>query len=124
MSFGLYPTDLKVPCQTFQCYERAAHFLGNEDSPQGTTQLVCDKCAGELQAQIINAAQPFIEAATEELPFTDIEPTEDPMTGVVVDLTTLKRDELVALAESKEIEVPSKATKSDIITLLEEAEHE
>ena len=35
------------------------------------------------------------------------------------DLTKLKKDELLALAEEKKIEVPANATKDEIIALLE-----
>jgi hypothetical protein len=116
-TFGLQPTDLPVPCQTFQCYGRAAYFLGRSDAPAGTTQLVCVQCAQELKDQIFKELN-VVEV--EALPFTDIEPTEDPMT----DYSELKVAELKDLAESEGIKVPSKATKSEIISLLEEADHE
>ena len=105
-TFGLHPTDLPVPCQTFQCYGRAAYFLGRIDAPQGTTQLVCEQCASELKAQIIINALPKAEP---------IPPTDDPMTGI----EDLKVAELKDLAETKGLKVPSKATKAEIITLLE-----
>jgi hypothetical protein len=50
--FGLYPTDLKISCSNFQCYNRAEFFLGKEDAPTGTTTIICGQCADELKAQL------------------------------------------------------------------------
>jgi hypothetical protein len=121
-TFGLQPTDLKVPCQTFQCYGRAAYFLGKSDAPAGTTQLVCEQCAQELKDQIFKE---FIDSAAkepvEELPFADHVEVDEVHP---VDLHELKVADLKELAAREGIDVPSKATKAEIIHLLEEKDHE
>lgn len=122
-TFGLYPTDLKVPCSSFQCYGRAAYFLGKEDAPNGTYTIVCEQCASELKEQLQPAnvveveAKPFLD---EEIPFTDLpEEVED-----IQSLEDLTVKELKEIAEAENIHLPSKATKPEIIKLLEEADHE
>lgn len=118
-TFGLYPTDMPVPCQTFQCYGRAAYFLGRSDAPGGTTQLVCDQCAQELKDHI-TAELNVKSAEVEPLPFTDI---EDAAVIEVKDFKDMTVAELKSFAESIDVAIPSKATKAEIISLLEE-EHE
>lgn len=116
--FGLQFTDLKIPCQTFQCYGRAAFSLGKPDSPNGTAQYVCDQCAQELRDSIIaehEASKPVIEA---ELPFED-GPEEAVSEGKLEDL---KVDALKAIAEGKGITGISKKNKAELIELIEGAE--
>lgn len=99
--FGLYPTDLKMSCSTFQCYERAEYFLGMEDGPGGTTTIICGQCASELKEQL-----------TSELVETVAEPV----------IETLTNAELKKVADEKGIEVSSKATKAKLIAAIKEAE--
>lgn len=119
-TFGLQPTDLPVPCQTFQCYGRAAYFLGRSDAPAGTTQLVCVQCAQELKDQIFKELN-VVEV--EALPFTDIE-DEAPDVTDAKEFKDMTVAELKTFAESIHVSIPSKATKAEIISLLEEADHE
>lgn len=122
-TFGLQPTDLPVPCQTFQCYGRAAYFLGRSDAPAGTTQLVCVQCAQELKDQIFKE---FIDSAAkepvEELPFADIEPTELPE---VVDFDKLTVSELKQYCKEIGIKGYSDKNREELMDLIyKEADHE
>lgn len=75
-TFSLFPCTLQVPCDTFQCHNRAAFFIGKEDAPKSTLTKVCDQCANEL----IESAVAFRDIAVQ----VNADPivTDDPMTGV------------------------------------------
>jgi hypothetical protein len=47
--FQLFDCDLKVPCDTFQCYNRAKYYVGKPDQSKGVlVGHICEKCATEL----------------------------------------------------------------------------
>jgi len=124
MSYKLFDCDLKVPCDTFQCYGRAKYFLGNEDAPKSTLTKVCETCANELIEDIVNSVQIVNAPKAEALPFADeapIFPIEAYSTIVLSDLTVA---ELKAIAADHGIEVKSKATKAEIIEAIEGAVNE
>lgn len=69
-TFQLHPCDLDIPCQSFQCYERAAFYLGKKDAPRGTETIICQKCADELIDSIIKT-KGSIEINGDPLPLSD-----------------------------------------------------
>jgi hypothetical protein len=73
-TFQLYPCDLKIPCDTFQCYGRAAYFLGKPSHPKNLVTKICDKCANEL---IQNVADAHSLPTREEKPAVEV--NADPM---------------------------------------------
>lgn len=122
-TFKLFETDMKVPCDTFQCHERAAFFIGKEDAPKSMLTKVCQKCANELIEDIVNSVA-FIKA--EELPSTveiyskgthtvGIPFEEPPKEANLEDLTVV---ELKKLASEAGHEGLSKKTKAELIELL------
>lgn len=120
-TFKLFETDMKVPCDTFQCHERAYFFLGKEDSPKSMLTKICAKCAKELVDDIVSAVEVFPKAthvtggevphvATAYIPFE-----EPPKEANLEDLTVA---ELKKLAADEGHEGLSKKSKADLIKLL------
>lgn len=73
MKFGLQPTEMKIPCHTFQCFGRAKYYIGKPDSPKGTEYFVCEKCAEELKDQVL---ADYV-AKKDEPPEVELMPFED-----------------------------------------------
>jgi hypothetical protein len=127
-SFKLFETDMKVPCDTFQCHERAAYFIGKEDSPKSMLTKVCEKCAGELKDDILSKVT-FVKATAEEIEakaegflgtivtgdFNPLPFEEPPKEANLEDLTVA---ELKKLASEAGHEGISKKTKAELIELL------
>jgi hypothetical protein len=118
--FGLYPTDMKISCSTFQCYGRAAYYLGKDDSPNGTTTIICQECADSLIGNIVlEHANPI----PQELPF---EPTNEEL-AEPADMLFDRPVSDWTIAELKEkaaelgLEVKSKMNKADLVHLIEGA---
>lgn len=119
-TFKLFETDMKVPCDTFQCHERAAYFLGKEDAPKSMLTKICQKCADELVEDIMKAfpvyqgeeitAEPIESDSIITIPFE-----EPPKEANLEDLTVV---ELKKLASEAGHEGISKKTKSELIELL------
>lgn len=63
-----YPCKLYVPCETFNCRNRAAWSIGRPDAPVSTNYYVCDKCARsivELLPDELKPQEPEKPEATE-----------------------------------------------------------
>lgn len=116
--FRLVETDMKIPCDTFQCHERTAYFLGREDSPKSMLINICQKCADEL---IIDIQKHYTVVETVEvLPLgTHVIETvpfeEPPKEANLEDLTV---SELKKLAADEGHQGWSKKTKSELIQML------
>jgi hypothetical protein len=75
MKFGLQKTDMQIACHTFQCFNRAAYYIGRPDSPRGTEYYVCDQCADELKDQVL---ADYV-AKKDEPPEVELMPFEEPV---------------------------------------------
>lgn len=117
MAFGLYASEIVTNCHTHNCYERASHYLGYEDSPNGTVYYVCAKCASELKEQVIGEAV----KVKEPLPF---EPSEEDFApepeDKVVPLEELSYLKLKAIAKEMKIEGYSTKNKDELIVLIKQ----
>jgi hypothetical protein len=121
--FGLQETDMKVPCSTYQCFGRAAYYLGKEDSPNGTVPYICEECAQELRDQIINKVIPTLEKVespeVELMPFEPDAPVyEIQPEDKVVDLESLSFLKLKSMAKEMKIEGYSDKSKAELIELI------
>jgi hypothetical protein len=118
--FCFFPCEYKVPCDTFQCYNRATFFLGREDAPKSTLTKVCEQCANELMdsAHAIRG----IEAATSADPVPEPLPFEDH--GVTVDgkpIEELSNLELKRACKNLGITGYSDKKREELVRLIEEA---
>jgi hypothetical protein len=122
-TFGLQPTDMKVPCSTYQCFGRAAYFLGKEDSPNGTVSYVCDQCAQELKDQLTQKVLPTVEEPVEHdlLPFEPEAPEyEVQQEDKVIPLEDLSYLKLKSMAKEMKIEGYSTKDKAELIELIKQ----
>lgn len=120
--FRLLETDMKIPCDTFQCHERTAYFLGREDSPKSMLINICQKCADELILDIQKNYTVIEEVAIQDATISNIEAgkisipfEEPPKEANLEDLTVA---ELRKLAADEGHEGLSKKTKPELIKLL------
>jgi hypothetical protein len=122
-TFGLQPTDMKVPCSTYQCFGRAAYFLGKEDSPNGTVSYVCEQCAQELRDQLTQKVLPTVEEPVEHdlLPFEPEAPEyEVQQEDKVIPLEDLSYLKLKSMAKEMKIEGYSTKDKAELIELIKQ----
>lgn len=121
-TFGLQPTDMKVPCSTYQCFGRAAYFLGKEDSPNGTVSYVCDQCAQELKDQLTQKVLPTVEEPVEHdlLPFEPETPEYEVQEDKVIPLEDLSYLKLKSMAKEMKIEGYSTKDKAELIELIKQ----
>jgi hypothetical protein len=122
-TFGLQPTDMKVPCSTYQCFGRAAYFLGKEDSPNGTVSYVCEQCAQELRDQLTQKVLPTVEEPVEHdlLPFEPEAPEyEVQQEDKIVPLEDLSYLKLKSMAKEMKIEGYSTKDKAELIELIKQ----
>jgi hypothetical protein len=115
-TFTLTPTDLKVPCQSFQCFGRAAYLLGKENSPRGTEFIICGECAQELVENILVDFAPM-----EDNPESN-DNQDDMLDGKLIADWTVP--ELKEKAESLGLTKLSKLNKAELVAAIIEKEQE
>lgn len=117
-TFKLFETDMKVPCDTFQCHERAAYFIGKEDAPKSMLTKVCEKCATELAESILKKYENV--TTVEALPFEEVEEGF----GIEVDgklIADMNVAELKKVCKKLGITGYSDKTRTELLLAIEEA---
>lgn len=125
--YQIFPCHIVSPCDTFQCHERSAYFIGKPDAPKNTLTKVCEKCASELVSHIVkNHAAVEVNADPvpnvsegDSLPF---EPSIEDLLEIggklIVDMN-LK--DLKAACKSLGLSGYSDKNREELIALLDEA---